>query len=81
MKKILYSLFGLLFALTGLSLIHIFSISPKYDPDTTEERVTEFYINVGWAGSAAGYVEIPLLDGTALVGPGYRIVITQLTAP
>jgi hypothetical protein len=57
------------------------SISPKYDPDTTEERVTEFYINVGWAGSAAGYVEIPLLDGTALVGPGYRIVITQLTAP
>lgn len=53
------------------------SISPKYDPNN-EERVTEFYINVGWAGSASGYVEIPLLSGTALIGTGYRIVITQL---
>ncbi len=52
------------------------TISPKLAP-TTEERVTEFYINVGWAGSATGFVEIPLLAGTPLVGSGYRIVITQ----
>ncbi|MDD2245701.1 MAG: fimbrial protein [Proteiniphilum sp.] len=52
------------------------TISPKHAP-TTEERVTEFYINVGWTGSATGFVEIPLLAGTPLIGNGYRIVITQ----
>lgn len=39
-----------------------------------EERVTEFYINVGYGGN---WSEIPLISGSDLIGVGNRVVIRQ----
>ncbi len=49
-------------------------IKPRQPQDATA-RTTEFYITVGsdyWA-----WVEIPLIEGSILVGPGNRVVINQ----
>lgn len=53
-------------------------IKPRNPQDATA-RTTEFYITVGsdyWA-----WVEIPLIEGSILVGPGNRVVINQPALP
>lgn len=47
------------------------------NPAGETTRTTELYINVIYGG---GIAEIPLIGGTNLVGPGYRIVIEQPAA-
>lgn len=44
------------------------------NPPGDEERVTEFYINVGYGGN---WSEIPLISGSDLIGVGNRVVIRQ----
>lgn len=51
------------------------SIKPRL-PQSAELRSTEFYIIVGVDGDGDS-VEIPLIKGSTLVGPGNRIVINQ----
>lgn len=47
------------------------------NPPGVEERVTEFYINVGYGGN---WSEIPLISGSNLIGAGNRVVIRQPAA-
>jgi hypothetical protein len=46
----------------------------EMNPPGDEERVTEFYINVGYGGN---WSEIPLISGSDLIGVGNRVVIRQ----